>query len=337
MIDLSVLDLAYVQEGSAPSRALVDMIDLARLADALGYRRFWVAEHHNMASIASSAPEVILARLGAATRAIHIGAGGVMLPNHAPLMVAERFKTLEAFFPGRVDLGLGRAPGTDPITVYALRHHQVADADDDFAQRLEELLVWEADGFQKDHPFAKVRPQPADAPLPPIFLLGSSDFSARLAAETGLGFAFAHHFSTYDAAAVMQAYRRRFKPSRWRRTPHAILAVAAIAADTMQDAERLAGAADLAGLRRAHGVIAPFPSVDSAAAHPYTAEDRATVAGNRRRLFVGDGAAVRAAIEPLVAASGANEAMIACPLTEPAARRRCYELLAQAFGLTKRW
>src|SRR5512132_4461944 len=211
MIPLSILDLSPVSAGSTAAQALRNSLDLARLADTLGFTRYWVAEHHNLPSIASSAPDIMIGQIAAATARIRVGSGGVMLPNHAPLMVAERFKVLEALFPGRIDLGLGRAPGTDPVTSYALRRRQ--DAGDDFLERLQELILFENNAFPEGHPFRSVRAMPQDVALPPIWLLGSSGYSAQLAAVVGAGFSFAHHFAEHDAVAAMLSYRDRFKPS----------------------------------------------------------------------------------------------------------------------------
>src|SRR5215510_7477392 len=188
MPPLSVLDLSFVTSGGSGARALANSLDLARLADRLGYLRYWVAEHHNLPSIASSAPDIMIGQIAAITSHLRVGSGGVMLPNHAPLMVAERFKVLEALFPGRIDLGIGRAPGTDPITSIALRRRQEVRADDDFLERLQELILLEQNGFPENHPFRSVRAMPADVALPPIFLLGSSDYSAELSAAIGVGF-----------------------------------------------------------------------------------------------------------------------------------------------------
>jgi len=174
MLPLSVLDLSPVVEGSTGAVSLRNSIDLARLADSLGFRRYWVAEHHNLPSVASSAPEIMIGQIAAATEHIRVGSGGVMLPNHAPLMVAERFKVLEALFPGRIDLGIGRAPGTDPVTSYALRRRQDAGGDDDFLDRFQELILFEREGFPEGHPFRNVHAMPRGVPLPPIWLLGSS-------------------------------------------------------------------------------------------------------------------------------------------------------------------
>src|ERR1043166_5271872 len=177
MVPLSVLDLSPVVTGASGATALRHSLDLAKLADSLGYPRYWVAEHHNLPSVASSAPEIMIGQIAAVTTRIRVGSGGVMLPNHAPLMVAERFKVLEALFPGRIDLGIGRAPGTDPVTSYALRARQEVRAEDDFLERFQELMLWEGGGFPANHPFRNVRPMPADVPLPPLWLLGSSDYS----------------------------------------------------------------------------------------------------------------------------------------------------------------
>src|SRR5882672_840751 len=232
MVRLSVLDLSPIIAGSSGATALRNTIDLAALADRLGFTRYWVAEHHNLASVASSAPEIMIGQIAAATRHIRVGSGGVMLSNHAPLMVAERFKVLEALFPGRIDLGLGRAPGTDPVTSYALRRRQDIAADDDFLERFQELLLLETRGFPATHPFNSVYAMPKETPLPPIWLLGSSGYSAELAAAVGAGFSFAHHFAGYDAVAAMRAYRNKFQPSAWRERPAAILAVHVVCADT---------------------------------------------------------------------------------------------------------
>src|SRR5208282_5033667 len=213
VIPLSVLDLSPVTTATPGSAALRNSLDLARLADRLGYKRYWVAEHHNLANIASSSPEIMIGQIAAITSHLRVGSGGVMLPNHAPLMVAERFKVLEALFPGRIDLGLGRAPGTDPVTSYALRARQDPREGDDFLERFQELLLFERGGFPDGHPFRNVHAVPADVALPPIWLLGSSGYSAELAAAVGVGFAFAHHFADYDAASAMLSYREHFKPS----------------------------------------------------------------------------------------------------------------------------
>jgi luciferase family oxidoreductase group 1 len=333
VIPLSVLDLSPVAAGSSGAAALRNSLDLARLADHLVYTRYWVAEHHNLPSIASSAPDIMIGQIAAVTDRMRVGSGGVMLPNHAPLMVAERFKVLEALFPGRIDLGLGRAPGTDPVTSYALRRRQDAGGDDDFLQRFQELVLFADSAFPEGHPFRAVRAMPQDVPLPPIWLLGSSDYSAQLAGMVGAGFSFAHHFADYDAVAAMLSYRAAFKPSPARPAPYAILACAVVCADSEQEAQRLASTIDLNFVRRQRGEYLPLASPAEAGAFPYSAAERALIARNRQRFFVGDKATVVARIAPIIAATKADEIMVTTMIHDHGARRRSYELLAEAFGL----
>jgi luciferase family oxidoreductase group 1 len=334
VVPLSVLDLSPVAAGSSGAAALRNSLDLARLADRLGFTRYWVAEHHNLPSIASSAPEIMIGQIAAATQHMRVGSGGVMLPNHAPLMVAERFKVLEALFPGRIDLGLGRAPGTDPVTSFALRRRQ--DGDDDFLERFQELILFESGAFPQGHPFRAVHAMPRDVPLPPIWLLGSSGYSAQLAALVGAGFSFAHHFAEHDAHSAMLSYREGFKPSAARGAPYAILACAVVCADTDAQAERLASTIDLNFVRRRSGEYLPLASPEEATAYPYSPADRALIARNRARLFAGSKETVLARLEPMAAATKADEIMVTTMLYDHGARRHSYELLAQAFGLQAR-
>jgi luciferase family oxidoreductase group 1 len=360
VVPLSILDLSPVAAGSSGAQSLRNSLDLARLADGLGYTRYWVAEHHNLPSIASSAPDIMIGQIAAATARIRVGSGGVMLPNHAPLMVAERFKVLEALFPGRIDLGLGRAPGTDPVTSYALRRRQDAGGDDDLLQRFQELVLFGSNGFPEGHPFRSVRAMPQDVALPPIWLLGSSGYSAQLAAMVGAGYSFAHHFADHDPVAAMLSYRDQFKPSARaahsasedareradaseasgqrsdsmaRAKPYAILACAAVCADSDAEAERLASTIDLNFVRRRHGEYLPLASPEEAAAYPYSPAERGLVARNRARLFVGAKATVLARLAPMIAATKADEVMVTTMIYDHAARRHSYELLAEAFEL----
>jgi luciferase family oxidoreductase group 1 len=329
---VSVLDLSPVTTGASGAAALRNSIDLARLADGLGYTRYWVAEHHNLPSVASTAPDIMIGQIAAATSRIRVGSGGVMLPNHAPLTVAERFHTLEALFPGRIDLGIGRAPGTDPITSVALRRRQDIRDDDDFLERFQELMLIEARGFPDNHPFRNIRAMPADVALPPIYLLGSSGYSAELAAMIGAGFAFAHHFAAHDAVDAMTSYRKGFRPSAALARPHAILGVAAVCADTEAEADRLATTIDLNFLRRSKGEYLPLASPEEAAAYPYSAADRERIRHNRARVFTGTPETVRTRLDSLLAATAADEVMITTMIYDHAARRCSYELLAKAFG-----
>jgi len=331
MVPLSVLDLSPVVTGASGAVSLRNSLDLAQLADSLGYTRYWVAEHHNLPSVASSAPEIMIGQIAAATTRMRVGSGGVMLPNHAPLMVAERLKVLEALFPGRIDIGIGRAPGTDPVTSFALRRR--ADNADDFLERFQELILFEQRGFPPGHPFNTVYAMPKDIALPPIWLLGSSGYSAQLAAMVGMGFSFAHHFSDHDAVAPMIGYREQFQPSATLDHPYAILGCAVVCADSEQEAERLATTIDLNWVRRARGEYLPLASPEEAAAYPYSPVDRERIKARRARLFVGTPASVREQLTPLLAAAKADELMVTTMIHDHAARRRSYELLAEAFEL----
>ena len=243
---LSVLDLSPVSSGSNGAKALHNTLDLARLTDRLGYERYWLAEHHNLPSGASSAPEVMIGHVASEISRIRVGAGGIMLPNHAPLRVVETFRVLESLHPGRVDLGIGRAPGTDPVTATALRRSEDGLGADDFPERFGELLAFSGGGFPKDHPFRSVVAMPSDIQLPPIWLLGSSGYSAIAAGKMGLGYAFASHFSPADPAPAMRAYRENFESSKDFVHASAILAVAVICGETGEHAQRLASSRELA-------------------------------------------------------------------------------------------
>jgi luciferase family oxidoreductase group 1 len=331
-LPLSILDLSPVSAGSTGAQALRNSLDLARHADDLGFARYWVAEHHNLPSIASSAPDIMIGQIAAITKNMRIGSGGVMLPNHAPLMVAERFKVLEALFPGRIDLGLGRAPGTDPATSYALRRRQGIGDEDDFLERFQELMLLETRGFPQGHPFHNVRAMPSDVPLPPIYLLGSSDYSAQLAGQIGAAFAFAHHFATFPADEAMRLYRDNFKPSASHDKPLAILGTHAVCADTDEEADRLALTVDLNIVRRATGEYLPLASPEDAALYDYKPVDRARIAQNRARMSVGSPATIKAKLAPLIEATKADELMVTTMIFDHAARKHSYKLLAKTFA-----
>jgi luciferase family oxidoreductase group 1 len=332
MVPLSILDLSPVSAGSTAAQALRNTLDLAQFADARNFKRYWVAEHHNLPAIASSAPDIMIGQIAAVTKNMRIGSGGVMLPNHAPLMVAERFKVLEALYPGRIDLGLGRAPGTDPATSYALRRRQGISEEDDFLDRFNELMLLENRGFPPGHPFHNVRAMPSDVELPPIYLLGSSDYSAQLAGHIGAAFSFAHHFANFDAGEAMRLYRESFKPSPSHEKPYAILATHVVCADTDEQAEKLAATVDLNIVRRARGEYLPLASPEDAANYDYTPVDRARIAQNRTRLSVGSPETVRTRLTPLIEATQADELMVTTMLFDHDARKHSYELLAKMFA-----
>ena len=334
MLPLSVLDLSPVTTATPPAAALHNTLDLARFCDGLGFARYWLAEHHNLPTIASSAPDIMIGQVAAVTRNMRIGSGGVMLPNHAPLMVMERFKVLEALFPGRIDLGLGRAPGTDQITSLALRRRQeTTNEQDDFLDRFQEMILFENNGFPQNHPFSKVAAMPTDVPLPPIWLLGSSGYSAQLAAMVGAGFSFAYHFADHDPVDAMLSYRDQFKPSAARDKPYAILACAVVCADSDAEAERLASTIDLNFVRRRRGEYLPLESPEEATAYPYAPAERSLIARNRARLFIGTKTTVLERLATMIDATKADEVMVTTMIYDHGARRRSYELLAEAFGL----
>jgi len=335
MFPLSVLDLSPVAAGSTGAQALRNSLDLARHCDALGYTRYWCAEHHNLPSIAASAPEIMIGQIAAVTKHMRVGSGGVMLPNHAPLMVAERFKMLEALFPDRIDLGLGRAPGTDPATSYVLRRRQGISDDDDFLERFNELMLIETRGFPAGHPFHNIRAMPAETPLPPIYLLGSSDYSAQLAAHIGAAFSFAQHFATFPADEAMRLYRENFKPSAAHTKPYAILGCALVCADTDEEADHLASTIDLNLVRRNKGEYLPLASPDEATAYPYSSAEQGAIARNRAKMAVGSPATVKRQLETLIAATKADEVMVTTMLYDHAARKLSYGLLAEVFGLER--
>ena len=330
---LSVLDVSPVSSGSNSAQALRNTLDLARLTDRLGYERYWLAEHHNLPIIASSAPEVMIGHVANVTERIRIGAGGIMLPNHAPLKVAETFRVLEALHPGRVDLGIGRAPGTDPVTATALRRSQDGLKAEDFPQQFAELLAFSGDGFPEDHPFRSVIAMPSDVGLPPIWLLGSSGYSARAAGEMGLGYAFASHFSPADPAPAMRAYHDSFEPSEDFEHPSAILAVAVICGETSEHAERLATSMELAWVRMRSGNPGPLPSPEEAMAYPYTPTERRLADTYRTMQVVGDPQTVRARLEELAEHTAADEVMVTTNVYDHAERLRSYELLAEVFQI----
>ena len=325
---LSVLDLAPIGAGSTAGQALRNSLELARLADRLGYTRDWFAEHHGMPSIASSAPEVLIAHVAAGTERIRVGSGGVMLQNHVPLKLAEAFHTLEALHPGRIDLGIGRAPGTDPTTSLALRPFSPAE----FTEQLAELRGLSAGTLPEDHPFRSVRVVPGGVDLPPVWLLGSSGASARLAGSLGVGYSFASHFSPAPAAPALRAYREAFQPSDRFPEPHAVLAVSVVCAETDEEADYLASTGDLMRVRLQKNEFSPLPTPEEARAYPYTPRERAVVQAYRELQLIGSPATVRAGIERAVEETGADEVMVVTTVHAHEARLRSYELLAEAFG-----
>jgi luciferase family oxidoreductase group 1 len=324
-VPLSVLDLSPVAAGTTAGQALRNTTELARRVEELGYRRFWVAEHHNMPSIASSAPAVLIAHLAAATSAIRVGSGGVMLPNHAPLVVAEQFGTLEALHPGRVDLGIGRAPGTDQLTALALRRTVEGLSAEAFPAELTDLIRL----FTGDAEDMRITATPGRGDMPAIWLLGSSGYSAQLAGLLGLPFSFAHHFSSANTLPALSLYRQNFRPSRWLDQPYAMVAVNAICADTDERAQWLSGPAALSFLRLRQGMPQPLATPEEAAAYPYTEFERLQSAERFANQALGSPDTVRAQLNALLERTKADELMLTTMVYDIADRIRSFELIAE--------
>ncbi|WP_225844477.1 LLM class flavin-dependent oxidoreductase [Streptomyces sp. HPF1205] len=346
-VPLSVLDLATVGSGYTATDALRTSVEIARTAETRGYHRMWVAEHHSMPGVASSAPAVILAHLAAHTRTLRLGSGGVMLPNHAPLVIAEQFGTLEALAPGRIDLGLGRAPGTDGATAAALRRtDSLREGADDFPQQLAELIRFLDDDFPDAHPYSRIHAVPgpvqAGAPggvqspdRPSIWLLGSSGFSAQLAGRLGLPFSFAHHFASANTVPALALYRDSFRPSPVLDEPYASIGVSALAADDPAEARRQVLAGALAMLRLRTGRPGLVPTPEEAQRHAFSPAERDFVDSWLANIVHGDPETVRAGLDALVARTGADELVITANAHTPAVRLRSYELIADAYGFPK--
>lgn len=327
-----MLDQSPIIEGHTPAEAVRHTVELARLADALGYHRIWLAEHHNMRGLADPCPEILLARIGAATSRIRIGSGGVLLPYYSALKVAEVFRMLEALYPGRVDLGIGRAPGTDMLTSQAL--FQGAHYDfNQFPAHVQETVALLQDALPGDHPYAGLRAMPAGDGVPEVWLLGSSDYSAQLAAWLGLRFAFAHFISAQGGDAVTRMYRRDFRASAREAVPTAMLTVFAIVAPTHEEAQRRAAPIDLRRLQMARGFDAPVATVEQALSREYSESDRAIMRRERARAIIGTPAEARDRILELQAAFQADEVMVITITGDYSHRLESYALLAEAFEL----
>ena len=329
---LSILDQAPVAAGHTPAEALARSVDLARAGDALGYHRFWMSEHHAMQTLACTAPEIMLARIGAETRRIRLGSGGIMLPHYSAFKVAEQFETLEAMYPDRIDLGVGRAPGGGPIESLALRRERRVQPVDDFADQLSELLAYFNGDFPPKHPFAKLRVMPESNGTPDVWLLGSSMWSAAAAAEFSLPYAFAHFFSPIATRAAIEAYRQAFVPGAHRTQPEAMIAIGVIAAPTQEEAEYLYASVRLLQQRIRQGdrrpVEHPSAALDELKRSALDAGDE----GEWRRYIVGTPERVREELEGVASALKLDELMINTITWDHGARLRSYRLLAEVMN-----
>lgn len=324
---LSIQDLAPISSGFSATEALSRTRDLAKLGETLGFTRLWYAEHHGMASIASSAPEILIASAAAVTTRLRIGAGGVMLPNHVPLRVVETYRTLAGLYGDRIDLGIGRAGGSDGLTLQALRSF----GGESFPENFAELIAFEQSGFPPDHPFSRVKVVPGEIALPPIWMLGSSGASAQMAGQYGVGYAFAAHFSATPAGPAFDAYRRSFRPSDRFERPHAILCLAVICAPTDEEARYLSKSMELTWLRLRNNNPQKIASPEEAEAYPWTDDERAFVAGQSNLWIVGSPQTVKAKIEEKLDETSADEVMISTTIHDYGKRLDSYRLIAEAW------
>jgi len=331
-LQLSVLDQSPVSAGTTPAQALQNSIELARKVDGLGYRRFWMSEHHAMDTLACTAPEIMLARIGAETQRIRIGSGGIMLPHYTPLKVAEVFRTLHALYPGRIDLGIGRAPGGGPVEALALKRDRNTKMLDDFPDQVSELLAFLDRDFPPQHPFARIRVSPQMPGGPDVWMLGSSMWSSAAAAEFGLPYAFAHFFSGESSRAAIEAYKQSFVASRYRSEAEAMVAVGAICALTEEEAEYLASSVRLLQWRIRQGDRSPVASPEDALRELKLAGNPSADTGEWPRYFVGTPGKVKASLEQMAEALGIEEIVVNSIIWDHAARLRSYELLANEFA-----
>jgi luciferase family oxidoreductase group 1 len=323
-VPLGVLDLAPVPDGSTAGDALRATIDLAKKTEDLGYTRFWVAEHHGMPGVASSSPPVLISHIADATRTIRVGSGGVMLPNHSSLVVAEQFGMLEALHPGRIDLGIGRAPGTDQATAQALNH----GGPDDFPRQLTDLLGFFTGQWPENHLYRNVHAIPGEGDGPDMWLLGSSGYSAQVAGALGLPFAFAHHFMPQNTLPALDLYRKSFRPSAALEKPYSMIAAGVISADTDERAKFLAGASALSFLKLRTGRPGKVPTPEEAAAYPYSDLEKAFIEDRQSTQHIGSPDTVTEGLRDLIKETGVDELMITTLTHSPADRLHSFELLA---------
>jgi luciferase family oxidoreductase group 1 len=332
-VRLSVLDLSPIPSGSTAAQALQNTIDLARHAEAIGLHRYWLAEHHNAASLASSSPEIMIGAVAAATSRIRVGSGGIMLPNHSPLKIAENFRVLVALHGDRIDLGVGRAAGTDPKTALALRQSRELLGAEAFPEQLDELFTFVSRDPDPNERFGPIKAVPLGVTPPPIFLLGSGLEGAALAARLGVGFAYAHHISPEGCVAAMRAYRESFQPSRGWTKPYAILATSVLCAANDESAEDLLRCTDLSSIRFGQGLRdLPMPSIEEARAYEFDSDEEVFRGAGRGRQIAGGPERVKARLEEMIRETGADEVMATSNIHDHEERKRSYSRLAEALG-----
>ena len=329
---LSILDQSPIISGHSAAQAIDETLKLARRADALGYHRYWLAEHHAIAALGDPCPEILLARLGAETKRIRIGTGGVLLPYYSALKVAEIFRMLEALYPGRVDLGIGRAPGGDQRTARAVGGGHFPDAEQ-FPQQVWELIGYLDGTLPDDHPFRKVRVQPEGKTAPELWLLGSSDYSGLLAAQLGVRFSFAHFINAQGGDLVMRAYRDRYQVSGREPEPHTSVCCFVICAESDQEAERLARVVDVRRLDMAYNLDTPVPTQEQAEKRSFNDQERAHIQSQRARLVHGSADTCKEKLLKIAEQFSADELMVLTITGDYATRLDSYERLAKAFSL----
>ncbi len=329
---LSVLDQSPIRAGCTPADALAETLALAEFCDRIGYHRYWLAEHHSTGGLAGSAPEIMIGEVARRTRNLRVGSGGVMLSHYSSLKVAETFRVLEALYPGRIDCGIGRAPGSDGLTAQALAHGPGALGIEHFPAQIRDLQAWLAGEMPDDHPFRRVDAMPSGATIPEVWLLGSSDQSAAYAAYFGCAFSFAHFINARGGHMVMEAYRQHFRPSEQFSEPVGSIGIFVICADTEKEALDLRWSRDLWLLRLHTGRTAPVPTVEEAKNYPYTEREKAIVMHNRERTIAGSLEQVHREVAALAGTYGINEVVVVTICDRFEARLRSYELLAQVFA-----
>lgn len=344
MVTLSILDQSPIRSGGSAAEALANTLDLARRGEALGYHRYWLAEHHNTQSFAGSAPEIMITAVAAATKSIHVGSAGVMLPHYSPLKVAELFRLLESLYPGRIDLGLGRAPGSDQRTARALQPGPQAYPIDVFPQQIELLYQFLEDsnglsgadgGFPADHPYIGIHATPRGPGMPDMWMLGSGGDGAVYASQFGMAYCFAHFINQDAGTTPIDVYRQQFKPSRHLSSPHAAIAISVMVAETEEEAERIASARNLWVMHLLQNRASTFPSIEEALNYPYTDDEKVMMRAIRQRSITGTPAQVRAKMLAMGEEYGVDDFVILTITHDHADRVKSYELLADAFGLQR--
>lgn len=336
-IKLSILDFVHIYPGSNPTESLKNSTEMVQLADKLGYSRYWFTEHHNTTSQISTSPDLLSVHAASHTKNIRVGSGGIMLPNHSPFKVVENFTLLEALHPGRIDLGIGRASGTDGWTAWALQRSREALAANDFPEQLDHLLSFFSRDFPRTHPFSNITPPGDSSLVPDMYMLGSSEGGLQFAIEKGLGFVFAAHLAPQLAIPILRSYRKDFKPSLYTKEPKSILAIGVIAAETEEEAKYLAGPLELMWARMRTGSSnLSFPTLEEAEAHIYTPEEEAARNANKDRFVIGNVNDVAHQLRQMAKASLVDEIMIADFYPSQRSRLKGYQLLAEEFDLTSK-